>query len=146
MEKYNIMFDKKEYMKEYFQKNKDTIRKQRKEYHREYMKEYNKKYFQRPDVKEHRKEYKKEYQIKYNYKISLEEFKILLEKQESKCAICSHIFTPGDKVCIDHDHTNEKVRGLLCNNYNTALGLMKDDSEILMNAIRYLESNKFRLF
>lgn len=39
---------------------------------------------------------------------------------------------------IDHCHATDKVRGLLCNRCNTALGLFKDDPALLAEAIRYL--------
>ena len=47
---------------------------------------------------------------------------------------------PGHKsLHIDHDHKTGKVRGLLCHGCNTAIGLMKDDVNILTKAIEYLK-------
>jgi len=63
-----VVFDKKEYMKEYH--SRPEVREQQKEYYarpevkerkKEYSKEYNKEYNSRPEVKERKKEYSKEY-------------------------------------------------------------------------------------
>ena len=40
---------------------------------------------------------------------------------------------------IDHSHKNEKIRGILCNWCNTALGNFHDNIELLKKAILYLE-------
>ncbi len=44
------------------------------------------------------------------------------------------------RKCIDHDHKTGKVRGVLCHNCNTSLGLLKDDLTTLRNLIKYLET------
>lgn len=43
---------------------------------------------------------------------------------------------------LDHCHETGEFRGFLCNNCNIALGRFKDDPEILLNAIAYLQSHK----
>jgi len=54
------------------------------------------------------------------------------------CQICKQ--KPVNRnLCIDHDHTTEKFRGLLCNNCNTGLGMFKDSCECLQSAIKYLD-------
>jgi hypothetical protein len=44
------------------------------------------------------------------------------------------------KIVVDHCHTTGAIRGLLCHNCNRALGLLKDDINVIKNAINYLES------
>lgn len=63
--------------------------------------------------------------------------------QEGKCAICGCTLNSSryTKASADHDHVTGKLRGILCNNCNTALGLMKDSPYRLESAIRYLESH-----
>lgn len=56
--------------------------------------------------------------------------------QENACAICKGTTST---LCIDHDHSSGVVRGLLCSNCNTGIGLFKDDPTRLSNAIAYLE-------
>ena len=46
------------------------------------------------------------------------------------------------RLCIDHCHDSKKPRGLLCHKCNTALGLLDDDSQRMLNLIRYLERSK----
>lgn len=84
-------------------------------------------------------ECEKEKNILRRSNITLKEYDKLLEKQNGKCAICG-TETPGGpgRFHIDHDHPTGEIRGLLCNNCNRALGLFKDNPEILMVAAQYL--------
>jgi hypothetical protein len=41
-------------------------------------------------------------------------------------------------LCIDHDHRNGRIRGLLCNACNTAIGLFEEDVTRFAEAVRYL--------
>lgn len=63
--------------------------------------------------------------------------------QDGKCAICGCILNSSryTKASADHDHKTGKIRGILCMNCNTALGLMKDSPYRLESAIRYLEEH-----
>ena len=60
------------------------------------------------------------------------------------CAVCRNPETTlGNNgriknLAVDHDHITGRVRGLLCNNCNRALGLLRDDREVLQRAIDYL--------
>lgn len=80
-----------------------------------------------------------------NYKINLEGYLDLAEKQNFVCAICGKENfamrnTHSGCLVVDHDHNTGNVRGLLCHNCNRALGLLGDDSERLRRAADYLES------
>lgn len=80
----------------------------------------------------------------YNYRKkfgkTLSEYRKLFDDQRGVCAICSVPWIVGDKIFAwDHDHTTNKVRGILCERCNRALGLLRDDVEVLKNAIKYLE-------
>ena len=61
-----------------------------------------------------------------------------LIKQKGKCSICGKEMV---RVIIDHDHKTGKIRGLLCDKCNVALGFWKDDINTLHKAIEYLEKN-----
>ena len=90
----------------------------------------------RPEVKESIKIWAKRYSLKKQYGLTLEEHQSMVTAQKSCCKICHR---PA-KLHVDHDHNTGKVRGLLCLSCNMALGLMKDNTEVLSNAIKYLQN------
>ena len=79
--------------------------------------------------------------IKSKYGITLEEYNKKLKEQYDSCAICSTLFPGGNKISffIDHDHKTSQVRGLLCRECNLMIGHAKDNTDILREAVRYLE-------
>jgi len=54
------------------------------------------------------------------------------------CEVCGS----DDRLHIDHDHETGKYRGVLCHGCNVALGMAKDNIEILEKLIKYLKTNK----
>lgn len=72
--------------------------------------------------------------LKRRYGLTIEERAALLEKQGGVCAICFC----DDPTDVDHCHSTGKVRGILCRQCNTALGLFKDDTARLAQAVVYL--------
>ena len=86
------------------------------------------------------KEYDLELHMKRNYGLDFSEYNKMLEKQNGVCAICSS--TPPDhhkkRLNIDHCHASGRVRGLLCDACNRAIGLLKDSPELMLKAISYL--------
>lgn len=81
------------------------------------------------------------YGLKAKYGITKEEYESLIEKQNNVCAICKMENTNGKPLCVDHEHSTGKIRGLLCFSCNTALGLMKEHSCLLREAATYLEKD-----
>lgn len=79
------------------------------------------------------------YRIKYG--LELEEVEAMYEAQGRRCAICRKDIVLGGRsgAKVDHCHKTGKVRGLLCSPCNTGIGCLKDDTQILANAIRYLQ-------
>jgi hypothetical protein len=86
----------------------------------------------------YQKRYKKNFpdksrdsKLKCYYGISLEQFNSLLKKQDFKCAICK---IPDNKLkngkiqnfVVDHCHTTQKVRGLLCHTCNMRVGIVEN--------------------
>jgi len=59
--------------------------------------------------------------------------------QDGLCAICR--LECSKSLAVDHDHKTGKIRGLLCKKCNMALGLLKDDIQLMSRAIEYLTSN-----
>lgn len=69
------------------------------------------------------------------YGITLEQYELMFKEQAGKCLIC---LMTHDKLHIDHCHTTGRVRGLLCGSCNRALGLLKDNTAFLLQAVKYL--------
>jgi hypothetical protein len=86
------------------------------------------------------KSYNKEKHLKKTYNLTLDEVEALKVKQKFRCAICkTHEEDCSRKTLfVDHNHKTGEIRGLLCSQCNSALGLMYDSKEILNNAIEYL--------
>lgn len=70
----------------------------------------------------------------------------LLENQNNVCKICNKPETFKNycsqrvrKLAVDHCHKTGKVRGLLCNKCNKAIGQFSDDINLLKSALNYLE-------
>jgi hypothetical protein len=85
----------------------------------------------------------RQYQLKAKYNITEADYLAILEKQNFMCAICD-TKTPTGKwkvFAVDHDHATGKVRGLLCNECNRGIGLLKDSLSILSSAFTYLEKH-----
>ena len=123
------------------------------ETHKKEKKQYDKQYYKthREGTIEHQKQYNKthreeikQYGLKKRYNISIEEFNQMLVNQNHKCKICGvDELNAGKKgLSVDHDHKSGKVRGLLCSNCNTAVGLLKENINILKSAIKYLDPQR----
>lgn len=85
----------------------------------------------------------KEKHLKKTYNLSLTELEFLKVQQKYKCAICgTHEDDCSRKTLfVDHNHDTGEVRGLLCSQCNSAIGLMYDNSETLRKAAKYLDDN-----
>lgn len=89
-------------------------------------------------------EQKRESHLKHRYGISTEIYDAVLTEQGGLCAICKQPPTTGNsragqvpKLYVDHCHDTKKVRGLLCNDCNLAIGRGKTP-DVLEAAARYL--------
>ena len=84
------------------------------------------------------KKYEKVKALRRKYNMTLDDHLLMYVLQNGCCKICKQP-TAYNKICVDHDHKTNKVRGLLCTHCNTLLGMAKDNLQILVNAIEYLE-------
>lgn len=62
----------------------------------------------------------------------------MLATQSGLCGICQKP-SVARSLEVDHNHTTEVIRGLLCHRCNVAIGFMRDDIEIAKKAVAYLE-------
>jgi thymidylate synthase len=65
----------------------------------------------------------------------------MIEDTNGRCTICQ--VTSGNLV-IDHDHKTGKIRGLLCDRCNHALGHFRDNQTYMTRAIKYLNGEDAR--
>lgn len=83
-----------------------------------------------------RPDYHRNKAYEYKYGISLSEYDRLYAIQNGQCAICRDW---SERLVVDHSHTTNMIRGLLCKECNRLLGAAKDSTEVLANAIDYLK-------
>ena len=88
------------------------------------------------------------------YNITREQVYKQLEEQNWICPVCKKPLTVeaegGDSIAVDHDHSccNERktcgicIRGILHRECNAGIGKLRDNPDILRNAIEYLEKWK----
>ena len=140
------------YNKEYYQQNKDKFKGYVKKYrknHSETFKTYQREYYHKNKAKisEWRKEYYKQnreiicakkrkwrkdvgykkfdrkYNLQQKYGITIEQYDEMYNSQNGCCDICKRHSSEFKKgLGVDHCHTTNKVRGLLCGNCNRLVG------------------------
>lgn len=77
--------------------------------------------------------------LKSNYGITLDDFNQMVEYQGGKCA---NPACDSDATDTDHCHVSLKIRGVLCGHCNKALGLLKDNEEIILGLWVYLTESQ----
>lgn len=84
--------------------------------------------------------------LKRAFGITLEQYNIMLQYQNGVCNICKQKETSNKNnfLSIDHCHTTGVIRGLLCSDCNRGIGLLKDNKENLINAIKHIENAKHK--
>ena len=145
-------FDAKEYQQQYREKNREQLSLYQREYRQQNKKKISvlkKQYYQQnretllkksKQYQSTRKEHNKDYRLKRCFGISLEEYNRKLQLQEFQCAICHiHQDELTLSLSVDHNHKTNQIRGLLCNNCNTAIGRLKENPEYFKNAVEYLD-------
>jgi len=80
---------------------------------------------------------------KYKYKITRTKAEALYNA--TNCVVCETRFTKTGprRRCIDHCHETGEVRGAICRNCNTGLGMFGDSVELIQAAIKYLNLIKY---
>lgn len=87
------------------------------------------------------KEARRKSYLKSTYGITIEQYDKMLLNQNGACEICGIPSDPNSVFDVGHCHQTGVVRGLLCTHCNTGLSRFKDNTNILENAITYL--NKY---
>jgi hypothetical protein len=72
---------------------------------------------------------------------ALAKYEEMVKAQGNTCAICKKgDLTKG--LSVDHCHESKKIRGLLCDKCNLAIGLLQDSPEICYSAGDYLKAGQ----
>lgn len=83
-----------------------------------------------------------------HYRITIEDYKDMLNKQNGLCLICDK----ARKLVVDHDHSccPEKltcgncIRGLICNQCNLVVAIIETNSNIIDSAKKYIKNVKYK--
>lgn len=59
----------------------------------------------------------------------------MVVEREGRCDLC---FEVPEKLYVDHDHKDLRIRGLLCNPCNLALGHLRDRPDVAARVSAYL--------
>lgn len=78
--------------------------------------------------------------LKYRHGITPEEYETILGSQGGCCFFCSRIpeEEAGGVLCVDHDHQNGRIRGLVCRVHNHALWNFGDNVPGFERALAYV--------
>lgn len=120
----------------YHTKNKEELKTYKKQWYKTNKEEHNeksKKYYQdnRDKILAQTSAYQKRNKDKIRaqkYGLTVEQVAQMLKNQDHKCAICSATL---QKYHIDHCHTTNKVRGILCISCNVRLGWFEGREEAI---------------
>lgn len=140
-----------EYMREWTQKNRDRLSEERRAKRAspegdKIRARQRERYHKRRDVilpknRQRWKERSDEIKIKVRkskYGVTAEQYDQMMLAQNECCDLCGK----KRRLCIDHNHQTKAVRALLCHPCNTAIGLLKEDPELMWRAIEYVVAHK----
>lgn len=71
------------------------------------------------------------------FNITPDEYDLILDFQNGKCAICARPPKPGKRLAVDHDHKTGFIRGLLCFMCNKRV-LGARTAEVLVKTANYV--------
>ena len=127
-------------LEEYRKNNREVLRQRQREYRKNNKEEINRRqneYYKRNKETINRKA--KWVALYSKYKITKADYEKLYLKQNGRCAVCKKEFP---SLSVDHNHETGIVRGLVCTKCNTALGLVYENTDILLSMIKYIKNNK----
>lgn len=84
---------------------------------------------------EERKRINWESHLRHMYGLTIQEYNRLIAERNGRCACCNQTC---EEFHVDHDHETGEVRGMVCRNCNSGIGLLGDNIAGLERAIAYL--------
>ena len=135
------------YRREYYRKNKEKIKAIQEKYRAKNLRRYaeNQAKLRARNPQKHHDSF-----VKRRYGIGHEKVKQMFVEQQGVCAICGNGFKDRKDMHIDHDHSTNQIRQLLCQSCNVGIGNFKENASILLRAAEYVnrwsESKKTTVF
>ncbi len=80
-----------------------------------------------------------DYSLKRLYGMSLDEYRARLAAQGGGCALCGN---RTRMMAVDHCHETGRIRGILCNVHNRAIGVLGDTVGHMERVVRYLRGDE----
>jgi len=81
----------------------------------------------------------KEATLRRKYGIGLSDYQRMFTKQAGCCHICKqHQSAFPYDLCVEHRHSDGKIRGLTCRRCNTILAMLNDDPNMALSCHQYL--------
>ena len=84
--------------------------------------------------------------LKRKFNLTGDEYDVMVQSQNGLCAACGNPEVRIDHrngnrmdLVVDHDHVTGKVRAILCQSCNVALGRLHDDPERVERLLRYIQ-------
>lgn len=90
------------------------------------------------------RDYQRENNLRKKYNIGVVEYEQMFVSQGGKCGVCGLPEIVCDKagklkrLAVDHNHETGKIRGLLCQKCNQALGLLDENPVIIRSLADYI--------
>lgn len=78
--------------------------------------------------------------IRSVFGITVEEWARMYDAQDRSCAICLARLEFDRSTTVDHCHATGMVRGLLCQQCNRGIGMLRDDATVLERAVEYIKN------
>jgi hypothetical protein len=142
---HNTPEKRREYSRMYIKKNKEKHRERNKKWRRnnpEYDYNYGVEY--RKKNAEIIKTKKRDYVLRKTYGLSTEKYNEIFERQNGKCAICNkHQKELSRPLNVDHCHSTNKIRDLLCDRCNLTVGYVENCN--INDILNYINKHKEKL-
>ena len=78
-----------------------------------------------------------EYRNKNFYGITEPEYQQLLADSNNICRLCGN----SGSLVVDHNHDTGKVRGMICRQCNSAIGMLHDSPVLISKVLQYMLEN-----
>lgn len=83
--------------------------------------------------------------LRTKYRLTPDQYAAMWDEQRGLCAVCLRPeLSKNGRLSVDHCHSTNGVRGLLCVRCNSAIGLLGDTAESLVRALKYLQAFESR--